>query len=159
MLAPAPEGRPVSRRASNYIGSIRSIGDQCPFLGELPETVYRRKSTPFRQAAAVSDRSRPLRIRPDTKGHRHHPSDSGAGPGRRQIKKNCRRGWSAAEIYQQAQRPPGQGRTSRRKVRRGGAPTGQPAAGRSWCRRSRPLAVDQIRHVAAPLAATFIYGT
>ena len=83
--------------------------------------------------------------------------NSGAGPGRRQME-NCRRGWSAAEIYQQAQRPPGQGRTSRRKVRRG-APKGQPAAGPSWCGRSRPLAVDQIRHVAAPLAATFTYGT
>jgi hypothetical protein len=47
--------------ASNYVGTIRSIGDQCPFRDELPETVYRRKSTPFRQchhrSAAIIDES------------------------------------------------------------------------------------------------------
>src|SRR5215471_13317469 len=39
----------VRSRTPNYIGSIRSIGDQCPFCDELPMTADRRESMLFRQ--------------------------------------------------------------------------------------------------------------
>src|SRR5215471_16594618 len=39
----------VRSRTPNYVGSIRSIGDQCPFCDELPMTIDRGESMLFRQ--------------------------------------------------------------------------------------------------------------
>src|SRR5215469_15098697 len=39
----------VRSRTPNYVDSIRSIGDQCPFCDELPMTTERRESMLFRQ--------------------------------------------------------------------------------------------------------------